>query len=102
MKPTLISKHLMPLKYYTKAREPIWKNRKKRHCKNKLKKNTDVPVRTWTIMRLPENDIKLILVIVDEIARQHGIIMDTEPLLTNKKKAFEKMLELNPCHSFLL
>ena len=46
------------------------------------------------IMRLPENDIKLILVIVDEIARQHGIIMDTEPLLTNKKKAFEKMLEL--------
>ena len=46
------------------------------------------------IMRLPENDIKLILVIVDEIARQHGIIMDTEPLLTNKKKAFENMLEL--------
>ena len=46
------------------------------------------------IMRLPENDIKLILVIVDEIARQHGIIMDTEPLLTNKKKALEKMLEL--------
>ena len=46
------------------------------------------------IMRLPENDIKLILVIVDEIARQHGIIMDTEPLLTNKEKAFEKMLEL--------
>ena len=46
------------------------------------------------IMRLPENDIKLILVIVDEIARQHGIIMDTEPLLTNKKKAFEKMLEV--------
>ncbi len=52
------------------------------------------------IMRLPEDGIRLILVIADEIARQQGIFADTNSeketsaLLANKKKAFQKMLEM--------
>lgn len=49
------------------------------------------------IMKLPEDGIRLILVIADEIARQHGILTDTDTekeknaLLENKKKAFQNM-----------
>lgn len=52
------------------------------------------------IMRLPEDGIRLILVMADEIARQHGIFNDTDTengkatLLANKKKAFQDMLEM--------
>lgn len=52
------------------------------------------------IMRLPEDGIRLILVMADEIARQHGILIDTDTekekkaLLENKKKAFQSMLEM--------
>lgn len=52
------------------------------------------------IMRLPEDGIKLILVMADEIARQHGIRVDMDAeqekstLLGNKKGAFQNMLEL--------
>ena len=52
------------------------------------------------IMRLPEDEIRLILVIADEIARQQGIFADTDSeketsvLLANKKKAFQNMLEM--------
>lgn len=52
------------------------------------------------IMRLPEDGIRLILVMADEIARQHGIFTDTNTekeknaLLTSKQKAFQHMLEM--------
>lgn len=52
------------------------------------------------IMKLPEDGIKLILVMADEIARQHGIVYETDNeteeniLLARKKKAFENMLEM--------
>lgn len=52
------------------------------------------------IMRLPEDGIKLILVMADEIARQCGVFIDTDTekekslLLENKKKAFQDMLEM--------
>lgn len=52
------------------------------------------------IMRLPKDGIRLILVMADEIARQHGILIDTDTekekkaLLENKKKAFQNMLEM--------
>lgn len=52
------------------------------------------------IMRLPEDGIKLILVMADEIARQHGIlnVADTEReksvLLENRKKTFQNMVEM--------
>ncbi len=52
------------------------------------------------IMRLPEDGIRLILVIADEIARQQGIFADTDSeketsaSLANKKKAFQNMLEM--------
>lgn len=52
------------------------------------------------IMRLPEDGIRLILVMADEIARQQGILFDTDSeketsvLLANKKKAFQNMLEM--------
>ena len=52
------------------------------------------------IMRLPEDGIRLILVIADEIARQQGILAETDTeketstLLVNKKKAFQNMLEM--------
>lgn len=52
------------------------------------------------IMRLPEDGIRLILVMADEIARQHGILIDTDTpkgkntLMENKKKAFQNMLEM--------
>ena len=36
------------------------------------------------IMRLPEDGIKLILVVADEIARQHGILIETD---TDKEKS---------------
>lgn len=51
-------------------------------------------------MKLPEDGIKLILVMADEIARQHGIVYETDNeteeniLLARKKKAFENMLEM--------
>lgn len=44
------------------------------------------------IMRLPEDGIRLILVMADEIARQHGIFPDAD--IEKKKKAFQNMLEL--------
>lgn len=52
------------------------------------------------IMRLPEEGIRLILVIADEIARQQGICAntaaenETDVLLADKKKAFQNMLEM--------
>ena len=52
------------------------------------------------IMRLPEDGIRLILVMADEIAKQHGIFPDTNveteagTQLTRKKRAFQDMLEL--------
>lgn len=52
------------------------------------------------IMRLPEDGIRLILVMADEIARQHGIFTDMDAekeksaLLANKKIAFQNMLEM--------
>lgn len=52
------------------------------------------------IMRLPEDEIRLILVMADEIARQHGILTDTgtekekSALLSKKKAAFQNMLEM--------
>lgn len=51
------------------------------------------------IMKLPEDGIKLILVMADEIARQHGILFEpdgeiNEYVLTRKKKAFQNMLEM--------
>lgn len=44
------------------------------------------------IMRLPEDGIRLILVMADEIARQHGILADGN--IEKKKKAFQNMLKL--------
>lgn len=52
------------------------------------------------IMKLPEDGIRLILVMADEIARQHGISEEsqneTEPKasMTRKKTAFQNMLKL--------
>lgn len=52
------------------------------------------------IMRLPENGIRLILVMADEIARQYGIFPETDvqmeknASLTRKEKAFQNMLEM--------
>lgn len=46
------------------------------------------------IMKLPDDGVKLILVIADEIARQHGIIEDEDVEIEKKKKAFERMLEM--------
>lgn len=52
------------------------------------------------IMKLPEDGIRLILVMADEIARQHGILSNTDAgpernaSTTCKEKAFQKMLEL--------
>lgn len=52
------------------------------------------------IMRLPEDGIRLILVMADEIARQKGIFTGTDiekensALLADKKKAFQNMLEM--------
>ena len=56
------------------------------------------------IMRLPEDGIKLILVVADEIARQHGILIDTDKeessLLLKKKKAFQNLLEMREQSTF--
>ncbi len=52
------------------------------------------------IKRLPEDGIKLILVMADEIARQHGIFFDMDiekeksMWLENRKKVFENMMEM--------
>lgn len=52
------------------------------------------------IMKLPEDGIRLILVMADEIARQHGISSEANVevkknmTLTRKKKAFQNMLEM--------
>lgn len=52
------------------------------------------------IMNLPDDGIRLILVMADEIARQQGIFANTDikkeksELLEKKKKAFENMLEM--------
>ena len=43
------------------------------------------------IMKLPDDGIRLIIVMADEIARQHGIFTDTSG---EKKKAFESMLSM--------
>lgn len=58
------------------------------------------------IMRLPEDGIKLILVMADEIARQHGILIETDTdkekssLLLKKKKAFQNLLEMREQSTF--
>lgn len=58
------------------------------------------------IMKLPEDGIKLILVMADEIARQHGIFFETNTEIENhasllqKKKAFQNMLELREQASY--
>lgn len=44
------------------------------------------------IMRLPEDGIRLILVMADEIARQHGILNVTDS--EKKIKAFQNMVEM--------
>lgn len=56
------------------------------------------------IMKLPEDGVRLILVIADEIARQKGILaednLDTKTLsdkdedLSRKQKAFQEMLKM--------
>lgn len=52
------------------------------------------------IMRLPEDGIRLILVMVNEIARQHGILfetdeeVETDKSLLCKRKAFQNMLKM--------
>lgn len=51
------------------------------------------------IMKLPEDGIRLILAMADEIARQYDLSsIDNEPQksmsLTRKKKAFQNMLEI--------
>lgn len=52
------------------------------------------------IMKLPEDGIRLILVMADEIARQHGISNETDVqmekniVLPHKQKAFQNMLEM--------
>ncbi|MCM1127435.1 MAG: hypothetical protein NC429_13305 [Lachnospiraceae bacterium] len=52
------------------------------------------------IMRLPEDGIRLILVMADEIARQQGILTETDSQieqdasLARKRKAFQNMLKM--------
>ena len=52
------------------------------------------------IMQLPEEGIRLILVMADEIARQRGICfkkgdeMEVNLSIARKKKAFQNMLEM--------
>lgn len=52
------------------------------------------------IMKLPEDGIKLILVMADEIARQHGTFSETDTETeknvssADKKKAFQNLLEM--------
>lgn len=52
------------------------------------------------IMKLPEDGIRLILVMADEIARQHGILAETDDSvekdasLARKRKAFQNMLKM--------
>jgi len=52
------------------------------------------------IMKLPEDGIRLILVMADEIARQYGISTETDAQmekntsLKRKKEAFQNMLEM--------
>lgn len=52
------------------------------------------------IKKLPEDGIRLILAMADEIARQHGIFFDTDAerekseWLENRKKVFENMMEM--------
>ncbi len=48
------------------------------------------------IMKLPEDGIRLILVMANEIARQQGILFetDTDKSLIRKKKAFQNMLKM--------
>lgn len=51
------------------------------------------------IMKLPEEGIRLILVLADEIARQYGVLSQNEDeaqknaLLERKKNAFQNMLK---------
>jgi len=58
------------------------------------------------IMRLPEDGIRLILVLADEIARQSGVYHETivktedEELLQSKKRAFQNMLEMREQSSY--
>lgn len=52
------------------------------------------------IKKLPEDGIRLILVMADEIARQHGIFFDIDTereksdRLENRKKVFQNMMEM--------
>lgn len=58
------------------------------------------------IMKLPEDGIRRILVMADEIARQHGIFFETNVRAENKasvlqkKKAFQNMLEMREQASY--
>lgn len=52
------------------------------------------------IKKLPEDGIRLLLVMADEIARQHGIFFDIDTesekndWLENRKKVFQNMMEM--------
>lgn len=52
------------------------------------------------IKKLPEDGIRLILVMADEIARQHGIFFDIDneseksDRLENREKVFQNMMEM--------
>lgn len=52
------------------------------------------------IKKLPEDGIRLILAMADEIARQHGIFFDSETergkseQLENRKKVFQNKMEM--------
>lgn len=57
------------------------------------------------IMKLPEDGIKLIIVMADEIARQHGISTEMNTaeknrFMTRRKKAFHNMLEMREHSSY--
>jgi len=52
------------------------------------------------IKKLPEDGIRLLLVMADEIARQHGIFFDIDAeseksdWLENRRKVFQNMMEM--------
>ncbi len=58
------------------------------------------------IMKLPEDGVRLILVLADEIARQSGVCYETigetkeSGFLKRKKEAFQNMLEMREQTSY--
>lgn len=50
------------------------------------------------IMQLPDDGVRLIIVLADEIARQHGVTTDTsstqDNLVSTKQLAFQKMAKM--------